>query len=152
MSQKWSSDFGRKQRSPTRCSTAPVKTLMVEIEARKTAAKAPRAWGNLRIEKVWLDLEVMIGDGENLFEVMKWKAPRSHLRPLKMETIQRLMSSSFSRSMWNAKEEITAEPNEPAAVEARESQPPTARRTGNWDLLRSAPVKLRTIRPRWRVW
>lgn len=34
------------------------------------------------------------------FEVKKCKDPRIHFRPLKMETIQRLMSSSSSFSMW----------------------------------------------------
>ncbi|PON40728.1 hypothetical protein PanWU01x14_295210, partial [Parasponia andersonii] len=94
----------------------------------------------LRIENAWLDLKVGVTAGEKRFEVTKWNKPRSHLMPLKMETIQRLMetiqrlmSSSFSRSMWKAEKEITAEPRDPApAAVARESQPPAAGRRGNW--------------------
>ncbi|KAF4391793.1 hypothetical protein F8388_017388 [Cannabis sativa] len=84
----------------------------------------------------------------SLFEVTKWNIPSSHLRPLKMETIERLMNSSFSRSMWKVKEDMAAAPSDPAAVEARESHPAAARRRGNWGLRRFVPVKPRTMMPR----
>lgn len=79
--------------------TPPVKTHIVVKEERKTPASPPMAWGYLKIEKGWNFEMGERGEREEAEEaapfadVKTCNRPTSHLRPLKMETTQRLMNS-----------------------------------------------------------
>lgn len=107
------------------------------------------------MEKGWSLEEKEMESVVLLMDVTMCNTPTSHIRPLKIETTQRLMTSRSlslsSRSIWYVKEEIMAAPRHPAAVAWRESLLETACLMENWLLLRVGPVKQRIMRPRWWV-
>lgn len=110
------------QRLPTTKRTVVAKMHDDEKDEKKVLARPPMAWGYLEIDRGQSQGEEDCNETPGRFVRNAWLTPRTHSKPLKMETTHKLVRASSRRSIWYVKAAMIIAPMQPKAVEADDSQ------------------------------